>query len=154
MPFETPLVGERAWLEVRSFGDRRGELRHLTTQEIVLLSSGEPRLFTAMRGAEKVAIFYPREEAIIEGGRVAVTGAGWVDADRPLAVQLIDNSGDVLGSAEAWIDSAGPGQLGPFQASIEYEVSSPRWARVAVFERGDGVPKIIHYSSVEVWLRP
>lgn len=154
LPFKTSLVGERGWLEVRSFGDRYGELRHLTTQEILLLSTGNPRIFPAMRGAEKITIFHPQEEAIIEGGTVIVIGAGWVDVDRPLTIQIIDSSGDVLASSDVPVDSPGPGQLGPFQATLEYEIPYPRWARVAVFERGDAVPEIIHYSSVEVWLRP
>lgn len=154
LPFTSPLVAEIGWLEVRSFGERYGQLRHVSSQQVMLLSTGNPRIYPAMRGAEKLTIFQPREESIVEGGSITVFGAGWVDDKRPLTVQLIDSTDSVLASVETWIDSPEPGQLGPFQTTLEYEIPYPRWARVAVFERAEGIPVIIHYASVEVWLKP
>ena len=154
VPFESSLVAEQAWLVVRSFGERYGELRHLTTQEIVLLTTGSSKIYPAIRGAEKISIFRPRGNSIIEGGRVLVQGAGWTDRERSLRVEIKDRLGNVLGSASADVEAETYGQLGPFAVELDYETPIPQWARVAVSEWSDSHPGLVHYTSVEVWLRP
>ena len=154
VPFETSLVAEQAWLVVRSFEERYGELRHLTTQEIVLLSAGSPKIYPAIRGAEKISIFRPRSESIVEGGRVLVQGAGWTDREGSFGVEIKDRLGNVLGSASAHVEAGTYGQLGPFTVEVDYVTPFPQWARVAVSEWSDSHPGLVHYNSVEVWLRP
>jgi hypothetical protein len=154
VPFVSSLVAEQAWIVVRSFGERYGELRHLTTQEIVLLSTGSPKIYPAIRGAEKISIFRPRGNSIVEGGRLLVQGAGWTDREGSFRVEIKDRLGNVLGSASAEVESGTYGQLGPFAVEVEYETPFPQWARVAVSEWSDSHPGLIHYTSVEVWLRP
>ena len=67
VPFETPLVAETGWLEVRSFGDRYGLLRHLIKVQINLLSTGSERIYPTIRGAEKLTLFNPREDERVSG---------------------------------------------------------------------------------------
>ena len=154
VPFASSLVAEQAWLVVRSFGERYGELRHLTTQEIVLLSIGSPKIYPAIRGAEKISIFRPRGDSIVEGGRVLVHGAGWTDREGSFKVEIKDRLGNVLGSASAEVEAGTYGQLGSFAVEVDYEVPFPQWARVVVSEWSDSHPGLVHYTSVEVWLRP
>jgi hypothetical protein len=105
MPFESRLVAERGWLEVRSFDDYFGMLRHLMTVEVTLLSTGNDRIYPAIHGAEKLTIFHPREENVIAGGNVLIQGAGWVDQDVPLRIEIINHAGDVLGSGQVELDA-------------------------------------------------
>ncbi|TFH36239.1 MAG: hypothetical protein E4G99_05425 [Anaerolineales bacterium] len=154
VPFETPLVAETGWLEVRSFGDRYGLLRHLIKYQINLLSTGSERLYPAIRGAEKLTIFSPREEARIAGGSLQISGAGWVDAEGPLGVELINAQGQTIATTTVAIDSPGIGQLGTFNVSLSYEIATSQWVRVGVFERLGDIPGVIHYTSVQVWLMP
>lgn len=154
VPFETPLVAETAWLEVRSFGDRYGLLNHLTKIQINLLSAGSEKIYPAIRGAEKLTIFNPRGEARYSGGTLQIDGAGWVDADVPLGVELLDARGQVIASTSTTLDSPAIGQLGTFTAAVSYDIGFGQWVRVAVYERHGEVPGVIHYTSVQVWLEP
>ena len=154
MPFESELVAERAWLEVRSFDDLFGTLRHLMTVEVTILSTGSDRIYTTIHGAEKLTIFRPREETVIAGGSVLIQGAGWVDQDVPLRIEIISRAGDVLGSGQVELDAPAVGQLGTFSVEIPYQTSYQQWARIGVYELHDEVPGLVHYTSVGVWLGP
>jgi hypothetical protein len=154
VPFETPLVAETGWLEVRSFGDRYGLLRHLTNIQINLLSIGIEKIYPAIHGAEKLTIFNPREESRVSGGTLQLYGAGWVDADVPLSVELLDAQGQVIATTSVPLDSPGIGQLGTFGITLPYEITFGQWVRIGVYERHDDVPGVIHYTSVQVWLEP
>ena len=154
MPFESELVAERAWLEVRSFDDLFGTLRHLMTVEVTILSTGSDRIYTTIHGAEKLTIFRPREENMIAGGSVLIQGAGWVDQDVPLRIEIINRAGDVLGSGQVELDAPAVGQLGTFSVEIPYQTTYQQWVRIGVYELHDEVPGLVHYTSVRVWLVP
>ena len=153
-PFDISLVAEAARLEASMYGYRDGQLSHLNTVNLTLLSVGSSLIHPAINGPEKLAIFYPRQEAVIEGGQVTVYGAGWVDSDLPLTVEVLDNNGEVLGSSQVYLDAPVIGQLGTFQVDIPYQITFPQWARIGVSEYSTDIPGLIHYSSVEVWLKP
>lgn len=154
VPFETPLVAETGWLEVRSFGERYGQLRHLTKIQINLLSTGNERIYPAIHGAEKLTIFSPRPDARVSGGTINLSGAGWLDADVALEVELLDVAGRVLGTTSTTIDSPGIGMLGTFSGTLSYDVPYGQWGRIGVYERHGELPGVIHYTSVQVWLEP
>ena len=154
VPFQTSLVAETGWLEVRSFGDRYGLLRHLSKFQINLLSTGSEKIYPAIRGAEQITIFSPREDARISGGTVQISGAGWVDADAPLGVELLDAQGQVIETTTVAIESPAIGHLGTFNVALSYDIAFPQWVRIGVFERLGDIPGVIHYTSVQVWLEP
>ena len=154
MPFQISLVAEMGWLQVRSFGDRYGNLKHVNTVAVTLLSEGSEKLYPGLHGPEQLALFTPREESIVEGGTVRVDGAGWVDHGKPVVVQVLDLFNNVLGSAETEIDSPAQGQIGSFSVEVPYQIPYPQWARIAVAEPHPVLESPSHYSSVEVWLRP
>lgn len=154
MPYDLPLVAEMGWLQVRSFGDRYGNLKHANTISLTLLSEGSEKIYPALHGAEQLAIFAPREDGIVDGGTVRVRGAGWVDHDGPIIIQILDRSGNLLGSTETEIDSPAPGHVGAFSIDIEYQIAYPQWVRISVTEPHPVIDAPSHYTSVEVWLRP
>lgn len=154
MPYEHPLVAETGWLQVRSFGDRYGNLKHANTIRLTLLTQGAEKIYPALHGPEQLAIFSPRENRIVEGGTVLVSGAGWVDFGGPIIVQILDRDGNVLGSTETVIDSPAEGHVGLFSAEIEYRIPHSQWVRIAVAEPHPVIDGPSHYASVEVWLRP
>jgi hypothetical protein len=155
VPFDIEELAQAARLEVSTFSPRDRQLSHLATVNLTLLTRGNPQVHPALHGPEKLAIFYPRPEAIVSGGTVLIQGAGWVDADVPLTVTVTDHDGAVLGSTEVRLDADHPGELGQFKVEVAYEASVPQWGRIAVAEPSAGpIPGLIHYNSVEVWLRP
>lgn len=154
MPFQISLVAETGWLQVRSFSDRYGNLKHVNTISVTLLSEGSEKIYPGLHGPEQLAIFAPREEAIVEGGTVRVEGAGWVDHGGPIIVQVLDRTNNVLGSSETEIDSPAEGHIGTFSIEVQYQVAYPQWARIGVAEPHPVIKGPSHYSSIEVWLRP
>jgi hypothetical protein len=154
MPFRISLVAETGWLQVRSFGDRFGNLKHVNTISVTLLSEGSEKIYPGLHGPEQLAIFTPREESIVEGGTVRVEGAGWVEHGGPIIVQVLDHTNKVLGSSETEIDSPAVGHIGMFSVEVQYQVAYPQWVRIGVAELHPVIEGPSHYSSIEVWLRP
>lgn len=154
MSFSIPHVGEAARLEVSTFELRYGLLGHLASVDLVLLSAGLPRVNPALRGAEKLAIFAPRDGALVRGGSVIVRGAGWLDTSGPLVVDVLDRNGVVIGSASAPLTSPGVGQVGTFEVTVIYQSGVNQWGRIAVHEPAAGIPGTLHYNSLEVFLEP
>jgi hypothetical protein len=154
MPYQIPLVAELGWLQVLSYGDRYGNLKHVNTISVTLLSEGSEKLYPGLHGPEQLAIFSPREESIVEGGTAHVTGAGWVEYGDSIVIQILDRFNNVLGSSETVIDSPALGHIGQFSTDVQYQIPYPQWARISVSEPHPVIEGPSHYSSVEVWLRP
>ena len=154
LPFDTPYVAEAARLEISTQGLRYPQMEQLTTVDLVLLTSGSPKEHAAIQGAEQLTIFSPRDNQIIQGGTLTLSGAGWTETGNPLQVELIDRAGNLLSADEVELTSSRPGELGTFEIMLSYEVTHSQYARIGIFERSDGIPGILHYSSVEIWLVP
>jgi phosphatidylserine decarboxylase len=101
--FETPLVAESARLSVSTDSLRYRQLKELTSVNLVLLSTGSERVRPAIDGPEKLTIFSPRDGAVVEGGSVHVRGAGWVDSENAIIVELIDRNDAVLFSTDVFL---------------------------------------------------
>lgn len=154
VPFSITHVGEAARLEISTYELRSGLLGHLASIDLVLLSVGLPRVNPAVRGAEKLAIFAPREGARVQGGTVTVRGAGWLDTSGPLVVDVLDRNGVVIGSTTTTLVPPGIGQVGKFDVNVTYRTDVNQWGRIAVHEPAVGIPGTLHYNSLEVYLEP
>jgi hypothetical protein len=151
--FDIALVAESARLSVSAESLRYRQLKQLASVNLVLLSTGTELVHPAIDGPEKLAIFSPRDGTVAEGGVVHARGAGWVDSENPLIVELIDRDDAVLSSVEVFLDPHEVGRVGEFSVDLPYQISFSQYARVVVRELGSEIPGIIHYSSVEVYLR-
>jgi len=155
MNFSVDLVGEEGRLEVSMRSPLTGNLSHITTVDLVLLSTGLARVRTALAGPERLTLLSPPAESRIEGHRVLVSGVGWTQSSRPLSIEVRDINGTVLGSTQAEVVAPSVGQLGTFEAELTYDASYPQWGTIVVAETSaTGIPGIIHLASVDVWLSP
>lgn len=152
--FDTPYVAEAARLEVSTQDPRYGRLAQLASVDLVLLSTGTPRVHPQLDGPEKLAILSPQEGALIQGGVVQVRGAGWAASDQPLTIELLDRNGSPLARQPIWFDSAVIGQAGSFSVDLSYQIPFAQYGRLALSEQSVGIPGTLHYSSVEIWLQP
>ncbi|NIM93630.1 MAG: hypothetical protein GTO18_07955 [Anaerolineales bacterium] len=152
--FETPLVAEAARLEVRNYHREDGKLDHMGSVDLILLTVGNPVSHFGIYGAEKLHLITPREGQIVEGGVIMVTGAGWVDADVPLHVEVLDHADNIVGSAEVYIEPRQVGRLGTFEVQVLYQVEITQYGRIAVYEPSTTIPGMIHYTSARVLLKP
>jgi hypothetical protein len=153
LPFQIDGLAERGRLVATIESLRDGQLAHLTSVDLVLLSSGEPLLRGASHGSEKLTIVSPRPNAVLPSGAITVMGGGWKDHDVPLTVDVLDRSGTSIGSAQVTLD-APPGTSTVFQVEVEFQVDRMQPGRVTVSEPSPGLPGIVHLSSVDVLLQP
>lgn len=151
--FDIEHVAEEARLEISMQSWRDRQTTHISTVNLTLLSAGTALIHPARRGAEKLAILSPREEGVVSGGVALVEGAGWVDSDTLLNVDIINNRGESLGSAQVELDAPAVGQLGTFSVEVPYQIPFQQWVHITVAEPSTGnIPGIIHLASVEVWI--
>jgi hypothetical protein len=151
VPFESSSLAELAWLQVRSYGDRFGLLKHVNTMPITLLTSGNPRIERNLHGPEKITVFQPVEDTNVRGPKLHIEGAAWLDEDLPLGVELLDLRGNVIASAEVDVDAPAIGALGTFELDLEPGLDRSQWLRLGVYEQGSGPVDVIHYTSVQFW---
>ncbi|MFQ5942239.1 MAG: Gmad2 immunoglobulin-like domain-containing protein [Anaerolineales bacterium] len=154
MEFDTPAVAENARLEISTDGIRWASMDQLVSVDLVLLSEGLPRIHPVEHGPQKLAILWPWDGGVIEGGVMTVRGAGWTDSELPLTVELLNRSGEALVTHQVQLDSLEPGVLGAFVFDIAYDISYAQYVRVAIREQNADPPGLRYFSSVEVWLKP
>lgn len=152
LPFSFAWVAQTARLEVRTYSTRDGQMDHLATRTLVLLTTGSALIYPAIGGAEKIAIFSPRANGYVRGSPVTVRGGGWLDTPGPLVVEVLDHNGTVVGSATAPLSTSSAGEVGSFEVQVPYTLDSPQYGRIAVYELAVSPPGILHYSSVDVYL--
>jgi len=155
LAFSVDQVAEEARLEISMNSPLTGTISHVASVDLILLSTGLPRIRTAMAGAERLTLLSPPGESRIEGDRVLVQGVGWVQSDQPLTIELRNIRGEVLGTTQAELIAPEIGQLGTFEAELSYAAPYPQWGTLVVAETSaTSIPGIIHLSSVDVWLSP
>lgn len=154
IPFAVEAVGENGRLEVSTLDPWNGQLDHLTTVSIVLLSVGTPLVHPALEGPEQLAILEPEEDGHVAGGVVHVRGAGWVKSDFTLSVAVRDYYGDTVGSATAELAAPGVDLLGTFEVDIPYSVTAPQYGSIVVYESSPDGAGMIHFTSQDVYLQP
>jgi hypothetical protein len=152
LTFTFPWVAQTARLEVMTFSTRDGQMDHLTTREVVLLTTGTALIYPTIGGAEKIAIFSPRANGYVRGSPVTVRGGGWLDTPGPLVVEVLDRNGKVVGSVTTPLSTTNTGEVGSFEVQVPYLLESSQYGRIAVYEPAISPPGILHYSSVDVYL--
>jgi hypothetical protein len=153
LEFQFPWVAQTARLEVRTFSPRDGQMDHLTTRTVVLLTRGTALLYPGLGGAEKITIFSPRSGALVRGSLVIVRGGGWLDTPGPLVVEVLDRNGQAVGSATTPLSTSRTGEVGSFEVQIPFEIPVSQYGRIAVYEPAISPAGVLHYSSVDVYLQ-
>ncbi len=153
LSFQINGVAEAGRLELASFDRRTHRVAHISTQPLVLLSAGTPLIHPALQPPEKLDIIYPSDGLRVSGGELQVRGAGWVDSDVPVEVELVDRNGETMASTQVRFDAPGVGQLGTFTINLAYNTPISQFARVMLTERDPTQAYIVHLSSVEVYLQ-
>ena len=154
VPFSIGGLAEVGLVEVSFNTPTSNRLEHISTRPVVFLSVGPDRVYTNLTTAEKITIFSPRLDRLVRGGVATVSGAAILDEDLPLLVEVLDRTGQVIGSVEVPVQEPVVGELGTFEAKVAYTVPYPQYGRIAVTERGLRPPAVRHYTTVRVYLEP
>lgn len=151
--FEIPGVAELARLQI-SIEDAFGRPKALTSVDLLLLSAGAPDPNPPGDHLEAVVIKDPLPGALVQGGRLILSGLARPTNDPVLIVELITEKGKVVGTRLVEVP-AGPANVHrPFIVEVPYTVSEPTWARLSIRARGSRIPGNAYLTSLEVYLSP
>ncbi len=154
VPFSISGLAEAGLVEVSFHNLLNNRLDHLSTRPVVFLSVGEPRIFTNLAVAEKVAVFSPREDRVVRGGIASIRGGAWLDEDLPLRIEIHDRAGVLVGVADVPVQAPALGELGTFGADVAFTIPYAQYGRIVVIERSQAPPGVRHVTSLRVWLEP
>jgi len=151
--FEIPGEAELGRLVI-SRADEFGRTTALSSIELILLSSGDPDLNVVVDRLASIIIENPLEGALIQGGRLIVSGLARPAVRAGLVAEIITEKGAIISQRVFDVPAALPGVYLPFIVEIPYSVTEPTWVLLIVRERGERLPGITYLISTEILLSP
>lgn len=153
LEFGIPGEAELGQLVISS-ADPFGRTKALTSVEVILLSSGTADLNPITDNRSRLVIKEPRQDDLIQGGSLIVSGLARPVHDLPLMAELVTEAGAIVGFRLVDVPDGHPEDYRPFLVQISYSVTEPTRARLVIRESGIRILGIIHLVSQEVLLSP
>jgi hypothetical protein len=151
--FGISAVAETAQLQV-IVEDEHNRLAAVASLELLLLSLGNPDLAQPGDGLENIVIAEPKENALIQGGVMRVSGLARLQETQPLLIELRSEDGRIVGTRQVAVTPVPGSSYGTYEIDVPYSVAAATRVRLAVWEPGVSNPGIVHLSSLEVMLSP
>ncbi len=155
IPFEISAAAETARMSIYIL-DEFGRKSYLMSEELVLMHLGDDDILPFDPIDEPYIVRSPFEGDTIRGGVLRVIGLARLVNDNPLLLELVDENGTVVGSAQVSI-SRPYGNLShiPFEAFIPYSVSQSTGVRLTLRqESSTRIPGTVYLSSLLLTLEP
>lgn len=153
LDFEIPSAAEKSWLRL-VFQDKQLRFMAIDTLPLTLMSEGLTRAAPANGDLPDIAIQQPTTQMEITGGMLEVRGTVSSHVKLPLRVQLVDETGRVVGQRLAGGERIGTSGQVVYSAEVTYAVRTATPVRLLVFEEGGDLLQIKHLSSLELVLKP
>jgi len=158
-PFEIDIPvdvsGEvAAFIQVYASSPRDGGITHLSAVGVHLVESGADDIHPVIPDAERINIFKPTVTEKIGGGVAHVEGFALASFEQTLVVDVIDETGQVVGSQAVIVTAPDMGVPGPFSADVPYTVTASGPGRIVVRDPSVAFEGDVHVASVEVMLNP
>jgi hypothetical protein len=136
--------------------DAYGRTVGLSSVDLILMKAGSDEINPPVNLLEPYLVRQPRNEAVISGGAVLVSGLIRPVNATPVIFELIDTAGRVVGSTQMTIEPPeGDLSHSPFQTIILYNVTSTTPARLALRQESDRrLPGTIALWSMPLTLEP
>jgi hypothetical protein len=151
--FEIPTESELGRLAVYR-QDAFGRTTALSSVDLVLLSSGVSDFNVVVDTQANFVLDDPQPDALIQGGRVLVSGVARPDNPVGLVAELITEGGSILSQRVFAVPDADSDAYRPFVVDIPYSVDEATWVLLIIRERGGRIPGIAHLTSREILLSP
>lgn len=153
IPFE--IEGERqAFILVTSDSPRDGGITHLASVGVTLAAGGAEEIKSVEPHPERIVILQPTLGAVVSGGLARVSGFALASFEQTLVVEVLDETGNVIGSLPVVVEAPEWGQPGPFNAEVAYTLAAPGAGRIVVRDPSVVFEGNVHLASVEVRLEP
>lgn len=151
--FEIPAYTELGRLEI-SVKDEFGRPKALNSIDVILLSEGETMRNYAEELTDEVAIHYPLLNSMIQGDTLLVSGLVKTTSEKPLELQLIDETNTIIGETDAAVLIPEDSPYGLFSGEIKYSISKPTWVRLVIRVSGARIPGIAYIKTMQILLNP
>jgi len=153
--FEISAAAEAGRLMISSL-DAYGRTIGLSSVDLILMKTGSDEINPPTDTLEPYLVRSPRNEAVINGGLVLVSGLIRPVNDTPVLFELIDTAGRVIGSSQMVIaPPEGDFSHTPFQIGILYQVNATTPVRLTLRQESDGrIPGTIALWSMTLTLEP
>ncbi len=150
--FEISAVAESGRLQL-SVDDEYGRVIALNTVPLILLSIGEADINPPVDAQAPLIIQQPGRKALVQGGKVLVTGLVRPESDQPLMVRLLTTKGSEVGARLASITPA-DGGYSTFAVEVPYNITNPTSVLLVVTMGAANINDVIHLSSREIMIGP
>jgi len=155
MEFSITAAAELARLSVftRDYANR---LISLQSVDVVLMMVGNDDVNPPVVTKEPFVVRYPEPAQVVSGGTLTLYSLIRPVNSSPLLVEVIDDSGKVVGSREFAVPQpAADLSHTPMVLEIPYTVEGPTSARVTLSQESDNrIPGIVALSSLMILLEP
>lgn len=155
IPFKITALAETARLVLYTL-DRFNRVIYQTSVDLILIQIGDNRINVPLIEQEPYVIRKPWEGATVRGGVMEIEGQARLINDQPLVFEIIDESGNLVGSGEVQVDQPSEDQpFVPFSVLIPYSVT--RWtpARLSAHQNSaNRIPGTVWLTSVSIYLEP
>jgi hypothetical protein len=144
----------QAFIQVFAQSARDGGVTHLASVGVRLAPTGPEDIRPGEPHPEQIAIFKPALGETIQGGIAHVEGFGLGGFEQTLVVEIIDQSGGVVGLMPITVDAPDLGFPGFIIADVPYTLGMAGPGRIVVRDISPAFGGDSHLSSVEVTLEP
>lgn len=141
---------QQAFLQVYAASARDGGVTHLSSVGIRIADSGpeERPAFTPLN--ERIVIDQPAFNAAVSGGFVHIQGVALASFEATLVVELLDESGNIIGSEPVLVQAPDIGQPGFFEANISYPGGTTGPGRIVIHDISPAFGGDVHLASIEI----
>ena len=156
LEFNISAAAELARLEIGT-QDRFGRRVSLSSVDLILMSVGRNQVNSSQVPFEPYLVRFPKAGQVVSGGEVWVSGLADPLSSNPLVLELIDEEGNVLGTAQVEVaEPSGDLSHTPFGVAIPYRVENALIpVRLTLRQESDGrIPGTVALSSMEIVLGP
>lgn len=151
--FEIAATAESGRLKI-SVDDDAGRTVALNSVPLILLSVGDADIVPPQDVLAPIIIRQPKKKALVQGGKLVVSGLARPEGDQALMVKLISDQGSEVGFRLVEVGEPEEGGYGAFAAEVPYTVIAPTPALLVVLEGGASLSDVVHLSSIDVLLSP
>jgi len=153
LEFEISAAAEAGRLRL-SIADEYNRTTAVNSVPLILLSIGDADIIPPVDVLAPIVILQPGRRALIQGGKVLVSGLARPGGLATLMVKLVTTDGSEVGSRLVGVDTPPAGGHGSFAIEVPYTVSQPTTVLLVVQEGAHSINDPIYLTSLEVMLSP
>jgi hypothetical protein len=151
--FEIPGVSEIARLQVYVM-DAKKRVTALSSLELILLSQGSAEINPTPDEYSPYVVLQPQTNQQVSGGVIAISGLVRPVNVQPLIIDLVADSGEVIGSRQVQASAGAQGGHVAFQTSLPYTARQATWAQLVLHQPDTRIQGDAAIFSMPIYVNP